>query len=265
MKRPVWTMALSEFVGTALLIGVGCSFVVLTVAPGSPVVHAIPSAGLRRALTGFLFGTTGGLVALSYVGKLSGAHINPVVTLAFWAQRKISGTYAMAYVLAQLLGAVAGASLLILWGPWSASVHDAATVPGSGGTWLALLGETGATFCLVVALFLVLAHRSWRNYAPGLFPILYALMVLFEAPISGTSTNPARSFGPALISHLWAGWWVYGLGPLLGTLLGLVVLKWLLPVLEWEIQVAKLHHFRHDPFRVFSPTPPSPHPDTIEL
>jgi len=86
--RPkVWPLWGSELVGTALLVAVGCSFVVLDFGAGSPVAALVPGAGVRRALTGFLFGSAGALIAVSPVGKVSGAHLNPAVTFAFWLMR----------------------------------------------------------------------------------------------------------------------------------------------------------------------------------
>jgi aquaporin Z len=74
---------LSEFIGTALLVALGVSFVILDFGTGSPIAMLLPDAGLWRLLTGFLFGAIGGSIAVSPVGKVSGAHINPVVILAF--------------------------------------------------------------------------------------------------------------------------------------------------------------------------------------
>ncbi len=233
------------------MLAVGGSFVILDFAPTSPVTHWIVSAAVRRALTGFLFGSTGGLIALSWVGKNSGAHINPVVTVAFWLQRKLPARLALMYIAAQCAGAIAGAGLLSLWGPWARATHDAATVPGPLGSGVAVAGETAATFCLIVGLFVFLGHHAWRHYTPALFPPLYALLVWLEAPLSGTSTNPARTLGPDVIAHLWTGWWVYLAGPLLGTVIGWIVLNRLLPWLHGEITVAKLYHFAHDPYNVF--------------
>ena len=80
LDRPVpWLLFGAELIGTALLVAVGLSFVILGFGPSSPVVQLIPSAGWRRLITGFLFGTTGALIALSPLGKESGANINPVV------------------------------------------------------------------------------------------------------------------------------------------------------------------------------------------
>ncbi|MDA8195104.1 MAG: aquaporin [Thermaerobacter sp.] len=251
LTKPWFNLALSEFIGTALLIAVGCSFVVLDFASGSPMVHAVPNAGLRRAITGFLFGSAGGLIALSKVGKASGAHINPVVTLAFWLQHKMSGKLAMLYVLAQCAGAITGAYALTMWGAWAASTHYAATIPGPTGNIIATGGEAAATFCLIVGLFLFLGHHRIRRFTPALFAPLYAVMVYLEAPLSGTSTNPARSLGPALVSHVWTGWWAYWIGPTFGSVLAVAFLSAVMPLINWEVEVAKLYYFHHDPHGVF--------------
>ena len=103
---------------------------------------------------------------------------------------------------------------------------------------------------LIVLLFLFLGHKPLRKFTPLLFPFLYALMVYIEAPISGTSTNPARSLGPEVITWQFRAWWVYWVGPILGMLLGLSIHKytWLKRL---ELEVAKLYHFEHDPYQVF--------------
>ena len=103
-----WQTFVSELVGTALLVLVGLTVVILMFGTGSPGAQTIPDEGLRRLITGFLFGTTGALIALSPVGTESGAHINPVVTFGFWMMGKLKSRNAVAYVLAQLTGAVLG-------------------------------------------------------------------------------------------------------------------------------------------------------------
>ena len=251
MPKSWWLLGASELVGTALLLAVGGSFVVVDFAPTSPITHLIADTALRRAMTGFLFGCTGGLIAISGIGKLSGAHINPVVTVAFWLQKKLPGPLAIVYIGGQSLGAILGAAALSFWGPWARATHNAATLPGAFGVWLATGGEALATCCLIVGLFLFIGHRSLRRFTPALFPGLYAALVWWEAPLSGTSTNPARTLGPDLVTHIWTGWWVYLIGPIGGTLIALTLLNRLMPWLRSEIGVAKLYHFRHDPYGVF--------------
>ena len=250
MRGP-WVHYLSEFVGTALLIAIGLSFVILNFGTGSPMLALVPGAGPRRLLTGFLFGATGGLLAYSPVGKVSGAHINPAVTWAFWWLGKMRTRHAVGYVLAQLAGGVLGAVPLLAWGGIGASQNFGATAPGPyfGAGW-AVAGEFATTCILIVSLFLFLRHRRLRNFTPLLFPFLYAVMVFLEAPVSGTSTNPARTLGPEVISATWRGWWVYWAGPLLGAAAGVLFYKisWLRHV---EIEVAKFYHFDYDPHGIF--------------
>ncbi len=253
-----WLLFGAEFLGTALLVGVGLSLVILAFGHGSPEVLLIPSAGWRRLITGFLFGTTGALIALSPLGRESGAHINPVVTLAFWLMGKLRGRHALGYLLAQLGGAVAGALPLLAWGEMGRSVAFGATFPGPAyGDWWALLGEAATTFALITGLFFFLRHPRLRPFTPALFPLLYAVMVFAEAPVSGTSTNPARSLGPSVVSGDWRGWWIYWLGPLLGTLPGVAIFR--LPGLRrLTVEVAKLYHFEHDRYGVFQRRGESP-------
>jgi aquaporin Z len=252
--KHLWTLFLAEFIGTALLVAVGVSFVILDFGQGSPVAALLPDPGLRRLITGFLFGATGASIVVSPVGKTSGAHINPVVTLAFWLKGKMRAPHALGYMVAQLAGGIAGAIPLLVWGRMGASIDFGGTFPGSGFTFLqATLGEAVTTFGLIAGLFLFLGHSRLRSYTPLLFPFLYAVMVYLEAPLSGTSTNPARSIGPSLVASDWRGWWIYWLGPLLGTGLALAVgqFSWLR---AFEAEVAKVYHFDHDPHGVFRPS-----------
>jgi len=237
--RPFW----SELAGTAVLVLVGLSLVIVMFGTGSPMAQLIPSEGLRRLITGFLFGTTGASIALSAIGKISGAHINPVVTLVFWLFRKLDARTALIYVVAQLAGGILGGLPLLAWGEMGRSVAFGATTPGVGySNQAALLGEIVTTFTMVSLLTVFIGFRRLRPFTPAIFPILYAIMVYFEALISGTSTNPARSLGPALVSGQWQGWWIYWLGPLLGALLAALACSFLAK----RITVAKLYHFDSD-------------------
>lgn len=249
MRTPYAVLA-SEFAGTAVLLAVGLSFVIADFSGASVVTRWLPPAWTRRAVTGLLFGATGGLLALSPVGRVSGAHINPVVTLAFWWRGTLKGRHVLGYIAAQLLGAVAGALPLLLWGGVGAQVRYGATMPGHWGAWAAAGGEALTTFALVAGLLAFTGHRRLRPYTPLYLPPLYGLMVALEAPLSGTSTNPARSLGPAVIAWHWTGFWVYLLGPLLGAALG--VLAFRAPLLRlFESEVAKLYHFELDLHGIF--------------
>jgi aquaporin Z len=263
-----WALFLSELIGTALLVLVGLSLVILMFGAGSPMARLIRSEGLRRLITGSLFGTTGACIALSPVGRVSGAHINPAVTLAFRLMGKLDLPTTVGYVGAQLIGAVVGSLPLLLWGAMGRSVAFGATVPGSGTTLsTALLGEAIATFAMVALLAVFLGFRTIRPFTPGIFPPLYAIMVWAESEVSGTSTNPARSLGPSVISGQWQGWWIYWVGPLAGMLVAILACSFLAK----RIEVAKLYHFDSDRDRLFRrmakprgrPTPERVEPERV--
>ena len=237
-----------EMIGTALLLLGGLSFVIFMFGTGSPMEQWIPSVVVRRVITSFLFGCVGAAIALSIIGKISGAHINPAVTLAFWLFQKLDTRTALVYVIAQLVGAVVGCLPLLAWGSMGRSVAFGATTPGKGYTIeTVLMGEVVTTFALVGALCLFIGFRRLRPFTPFMIPFLYAVMVPLEASISGTSTNPARTIGPALISGQWEGWWVYWAGPLTGTLVAVLALS----SFARRIEVAKLYHFESDRRRIF--------------
>jgi aquaporin Z len=238
----------SELVGTALLVFFGLTLVIWMFGTGSPMVRALPEEGLRRLITGFLFGTTGALIALSPVGRESGAHINPVVTLAFRLMGKLDLRTTIGYIVAQLIGAVLGSTPLLLWGAMGESVAFGATLPGPGYTLsTVLLGEVITTFTMVTLLCVFLGFRKLRPFTPAIFPPLYSIMVWAEAPISGTSTNPARSFGPLVISGQVQGWWIYWIGPAAGMVFAVLACSFLAK----RIEVAKLYHFESDRDRLF--------------
>ncbi len=231
---------IAEFLGTALLLLCGLSIVIFMFGAGSPMTQIIPSIKVRQIITGFLFGSIGASIALSPIGKVSGAHINPVVTMVFWLFRKIEGRLTITYILAQLIGAVVGCLPLLLWGQMGKSIEFGVTVPGTGySNSSVLLGEVITTFTMVSLLAIFIGFRQIRRFTPFMFPFLYAIMVPLEAAISGTSTNPARSFGPAVISGQWEGWWIYLIGPMTGALLASIACSFLAK----KITIAKLYHF----------------------
>jgi aquaporin Z len=240
-----WRLWLAEFTGTGLLVVVGLSAVIIGNSPSGPVAPLL-GPGERLALTGFLFGSTGALIAVSPVGKISGAHINPIVTLAFVLRRRMRPWLAAGYLTAQLTGAIAGAVPLLAWGRMGAQVHLGATAPGpSYGALAALGGEAATSAALIVILFSFLGSQRLRAWTPLVFPPLYALMVYLEAPVSGTSTNPARSLGPAVVAGVWHGWWVYWAGPVAGALIGIALTR-LHPLRRLEVDTAKVYHFDDD-------------------
>jgi len=238
-----WRLFLSELIGTGLLLLSGLSLVIFMFGAHSPIAWVILNEGTRRRITGFVFGMFGALISLSPVGKESGAHINPCVTLGFYLVGKLDARTAVVYVLGQMSGAVLACVPLLAWGAMGRSVAFGATLPGQTYPLrTVLLGEIITTFCLITLLCVFIGFRQLRRFTPLMIPVLFAVMSYWEAPISGTSCNPARSFGPALISGQWHGWWIYWVGPVIGTLLAILVCN----ALALKVEVAKIYHFDTD-------------------
>ncbi len=122
LKKFNWPEYGAEFLGTAFLLFAGLSAVILDFGGGSPVAHILPDKSARLLLTGLLFAGSGSLVAISPLGKLSGGHINPAVSLAFWLQGKMHHFDLGGYMLGQVLGAIPFKTLLANdteYGIWS--------------------------------------------------------------------------------------------------------------------------------------------------
>jgi aquaporin Z len=187
---------------------------------GSREDFADPSLGYRR-LFGELLGTFM-LVLMAiilFMGAVSGAHLNPVVSLAFALRGDFPWKRVPGYVIVQLVGATL--ACLFLLAVLGNIHHLGATLPGPGyQPWQAFLIEVALTGTLV-SVILGTASGAQNVGAIGAFGVggYIALAGLWAAPISGASMNPARSFGPALVSGDWTAYWVYVAGPLIGALI----------------------------------------------
>jgi aquaporin Z len=220
-----WAPWLCEFFGTALLLCGGLSAVFLDFGPHSPIAPHLASHSARLLLTGLLFAGTGSLVALSPLGRRSGAHLNPSVTLAFWTQRKVHPHDLVGYTISQLLGAFAACAVLkVAWGGTARSLHLGATEPGHGFTPVDATGlETLMTASLVLMIFFFTSSPRTARWTPIGNWLLVATLVWQGAPYSGTSLNPARSLAPAVLAPELAHLWVYLVGPLAGALLAAAI------------------------------------------
>jgi aquaporin Z len=188
-----------------------------------------------------------GLTAVGLIyspwGKRSGAHLNPSITLAFLRCGKIPGWDALFYVLAQFTGGAIGVlvSAFIL-GELIAdpAVNYVVTSPGRFGTAGAFVAESAISFILMLVVLEVSNVKRLNGYT-GLFAgALIAIFITFEAPISGTSMNPARSLGSALTAQAWTALWIYFAAPTLGMLAASLAFGWRLSARR--ILCAKLHH-----------------------
>ena len=150
---------------------------------------------------------------------------------------------AVFYCAGQLLGAVAGvalASLVLQGAPAHNAVRYAATTPGIYGDAIAFVAELVISFILMSAILFASNHQVLAPYTHYFAAILAAVYIAFESPLSGMSTNPARTFGPALYAGNWHALWIYFIGPPLGMLAAAEVL--LLARERKAPYCAKLHH-----------------------
>jgi aquaporin Z len=194
-------------------------FTALLQYPGSPVRQAIENDLLRRALIGVAMGLTGVCLVYSPLGKRSGAHMNPAVTLAFLRLGKVKLWDAMYYVFAQFIGGTGGiliAAVLMHGVLADPSVHYVVTVPGAAGGWIAFAAEFTIAFGLMLTVLFVSNTPGWSKWTGLCSGLLVAVYIALEAPLSGMSMNPARTFGSALTASLWTGLWIYFLAPTLG-------------------------------------------------
>ncbi len=220
-----------------------CTFGVLLEYPGSPVHQAMPDPILRRVLTGLAMGLTAIGIIYSPWGKQSGAHINPAVTLTFWRLRKVAGADAFFYVVAQFVGAVIGVivSAIILQSALRhPPVNYVVTLPVNHGVAAAFAAEMLITFIQMTMVLNVSNRVNIARYTGILAGALVATYISIEAPFSGMSMNPARSFGSAAVAQTWRILWVYFIAPPLGMLLAAEVYLRLKG--SHGVLCAKFHH-----------------------
>lgn len=225
-QEPVggWHFAewLSELIGTALLVFVAMSCVVLVFGTGSPFEDQ--SMSLQLLLLGLMFTVIIFVIAVSPIGRLSGAHINPAVTLAFKITGHVHHHDLIGYWVAQLLGGVAGAYLVKLWGSAAESVEWGVIQP-SVSTPAAIGIEALMVGAIVLTMLLFLSSERTVRWTPLAAGLMVALATWKGAPYTGTGLNPARTLGPQVVAPDFASWWVYWAGAALGATVVAVVWK----------------------------------------
>ena len=238
-----WPEYLMEGGEAAIYLFSACAVATFLWHPASPVQRYLPSDAVRRMLMGLAMGATIVAIVLSPWGKQSGAHFNPAMTFSFYRLGKVTPWDALFYCIAQLSGALAGvalASLLLRGAPAHHAVRYAATMPGIYGDGIAFAAELVISFLLMSAILWASNHRVLAPYTHYFAAILTAVYIAFESPLSGMSTNPARTFGPAAYARYWHALWIYFVGPPLGMLAAAQAFLW---VREGRgPHCAKLHH-----------------------
>ncbi|HEY7560967.1 MAG TPA: aquaporin [Gaiellaceae bacterium] len=206
-----WQKYAAELLGTFVLVFGGTTAIVATSLMGVPVLLAVP----------FAFGLAL-LAGLYAFGEVSGGHYNPAVSLAMFLDRRLSSPDLFRYWGAQFAGAIL-ASLVLLLATTQDDVASTATVPGVLGSGTAFLIEL--VFTAIFVLVILQASVSGRFGSSALIAIPLTLLAIHFAaiPFSGSSVNPARTFGPALIGNEWTGIWIYFIAPPLGAALAVAI------------------------------------------
>ncbi|MGZ4462380.1 MAG: MIP/aquaporin family protein [Gaiellaceae bacterium] len=246
----------SELVGTFLLHFTGFSVVVLLVSSASPLAGGPLGRGLKLVLIGIAFGVAAAAVALSPLGRRSGAHLNPAVTFGFWLRGHVHPHDLAGYLVAQVLGGLAAAGALrLVWGSWAERIADTATVPALAP--LAALGiETALTAGLLLVIFGFLSSPRTVRWTPAAVVVALALLIRLGAASTGASMNPARTLGPALVADQFRSLWVYLVGPLAGAAVAVAVFALLAP--GRRTLTAKLFHDQRYPTVVRTDLPAEP-------
>ena len=241
--RAHWPEYLMEATELGLFMVSACVFTVLLFHPDSLGPRLLPDAGGRRLLIGIAMALTAATIIYSPLGRRSGAHFNPSLTLTYLRLARVAPADALFYVIAQFVGAVAGVALAarVLGARLAhAAVNYAATLPGPHGAAAAFAAELAISFVLMTVV-LVVSSRPHLARFTGLFAAtLVATYITLEAPLSGMSMNPARSFGSALFAGAWGVLWIYFLAPPLGMLLAAETYVRLRG--SRAVACAKLHH-----------------------
>jgi aquaporin Z len=243
--REHWREYLCEAAELGLFMISAGLFTILLHHPNSPVLSFIPSEFVRRMLTGIAMGSTAIALVFSPLGKRSGAHFNPAVTLTFWRLGKVKNWDAVFYIIAQFIGGIAGVLVMALAARMALShraINYVATLPGSHGMIIAFVAELVIAFILMTVVLNVSNTPHLARYTGIFAGCLVATYITFEGPLSGMSMNPARTFGPAFVGHLWTGLWIYFTAPVLAMQLAAALyLRG-----KGVVYCAKFHHYnRH--------------------
>ncbi|NJK38097.1 MAG: aquaporin [Oscillatoriales cyanobacterium RM1_1_9] len=214
MMTYCWREALVEGVSTFILVFAGT---------GAVMVNQLTDGSITHLGISFVFGAV--VAALIYAtGHISQAHINPAVTLAFWLGGFFPRSKVLPYIVAQCTGAVLASGLLL--GTLGSVGNLGATLPLDGNGSQAFVLETVLTFILMfVILGSGLDRRAPAGFAGLAIGLTVGLEAAFMGPITGASMNPARSFGPALVSGTWDFHWVYWIAPIVGAQLAVIVYR----------------------------------------
>lgn len=210
---------LAELIGTMVLVLMGCGSAVFAGA-GQPFA-AVGTLGVA-----FAFGLS--VVAMAYtIGKISGCHINPAITLGMLVANKISAKDAGFYIVFQVIGAILGSAILYVLAKDSGSTTTLTGANGYSDLLPAFVAETVFTFIFLLVVFGSTSKGAINNFAGLAIGLALVLIHIVCIPITGTSVNPARSIGPALFQggEALSQLWLFIVAPFLGAIIAAFVWK----------------------------------------
>jgi aquaporin Z len=211
-----WKEWQAELAGTAVLLFAVVTAKYWAVRAGPP----FSDPAIRVLIVGTVAGLAVIGVAFSPLGRRSGAHLNPAVTIGMWLQGITGRADLVGYTAAQIIGGIAGVAAARTWGPQvaSATVHWAVIAPPAGMTEPAAAAvEAGATFAQLVLVFRVLASRRYHQWAPVVAGVLLTVFIIALAPVSGAGFNPVRGLAPDVLASVYPAIWIYFAGPVAGS------------------------------------------------
>lgn len=225
MQRPHARAWLSEFAGTTILLFASVLVTRWLFGPHSALASAVPGLPGRMAIDGAAIGAVIGLLIISPIGRSSGGHFSPAVTVTLWLLRGLPRRDAAGYIAAQLAGSLAGRTLL---GPVIANpaVDYAAIQPAtrwSSGAVFA--GEAISLAVLMAAVVAVLGRPALIRWTPAVVATGVAVLIFAGGLTSGGSFNPARQLGPLLFAERFSYLWACLLGPIAGALILVVLVR----------------------------------------
>ncbi|AUG81255.1 hypothetical protein CFP65_6608 [Kitasatospora sp. MMS16-BH015] len=210
-----------EFALTAGMLFTVVTAVRWMAGPGTPLAALLPDLRSQLVVMGLLVGGIVTAVLGPSMRRETAGHLNPAVSIGLWLLRVFPGKAVLPFVVAQLTGSLCGVALArLVWGEAAAAVGEAALAPGPGwGAGRVFLAEAGsmAVMMLVVAWFGT--RPALLRRLPPVMGACVAAMIIFLGPLSGGGGNPARQFGPALVSGTTGLFWVYLLAPVAGSVL----------------------------------------------
>ncbi|RZW49920.1 MAG: MIP family channel protein [Flavobacteriaceae bacterium] len=213
MSETLFKTSFAEFIGTFLLVFFGTGAIVVDDVYNGIVGHLGISVAFGLVV----------LIVIYAIGEISGAHLNPAVSIGFFAAKRMPFNKTAWYIIAQILGAVLAS--VALKGLFPESMTLGETMP-SGSIMQTMITEIILTFTLMFVIINVATGSKEQGITAGLaigFTVLICALV--GGPISGASMNPARSIGPAMVSFEIHHLWIYILAPIVGAILGVLVWK----------------------------------------